>query len=806
MSRSSPRFARRLPLRVRIAAVVLVVAALLLLGVGRAPSKAPVDLRQERDNLPYRFRTVATMVRGLAIQRGWITHQLYADIDGDGVDDHFRASDQGICGTLWTPAGPGGNWQSNLPVAFVRKGPCASVDGVWDLDGDGRAEVVSTAGTPDGFRWLLNVMDAATGAPKWSVELPAGLDDRGDGNWDGFYRAFGPFTAHLPEGPRAALLVGIEAGHDERPRGALALDARDGTVLWRHRTAAKPVAASFRIVDLDNDGRQEICFLGAGVSNFDSGEEVDGVDDHHAMLFVLNDDGSLRWRRPLGPAPASGCLETVDLEGDGGNELLVAAFLPELGHETLAVLSGADGTVIASAELPSSCQGLTVSAHDGDVSAWLTFESRARRYTLSRSGITPGPEAILDGAAQVALVADLVGDARPEAVLGALGGWNWLVDDRLQPIALLHDTAYRCVMEGTSLRRMPDNAQRLVVLGDREHDSAEFVIEPSPTKPPWALIVAGLGIVGGAGLAWRARARRLSAAALRELRLQVLDRIVMADHGKLGALRTARNLIRYFSAFEAGLSDEAKLRDQVGELAANVLDVDLPELEATVEVAQFARLEPAAVQQAAAALAQVREALTAALSGAPADQASSPATRLHEAIENTDARFKALRLIAESHFSASPDAVLARSLKAHADTIARLGVEVARPASPMPDCLIDPKDLAFVLDNLVENALRAMATAPTRRLVLDWRPAGQLIAITVQDTGAGMTPAEAKAALEPGEGKRAGGGRGLPGSCRLLAKYDGKLSVGATAPGQGTTMILHLRIASQGSTHEPARN
>ncbi|MBK7049146.1 MAG: sensor histidine kinase [bacterium] len=283
----------------------------------------------------------------------------------------------------------------------------------------------------------------------------------------------------------------------------------------------------------------------------------------------------------------------------------------------------------------------------------------------------------------------------------------------------------------------------------------------------------------------------------------MLDRLELAGHGEIGALAAARNLQKYVASFEAGLIDEAKLENRFRDLAADVFEVGLPDLEAAAEVAALAQLEPEAVQKAVAALAQLRDALAAAQGGAPANDEESPALRLGEAIANTNERFRLLREIAKGHFSTAPDAVIERSLKANADTITRLGVEVVRPTSPVPDCLIDQKDLAFVLDNLIENALRAMASVTPRRLVIDWRLDGSLVVITVQDTGTGMTAAEARAALEPGEGKRAGGGRGLPGSCRRLKKYEGKLDVGATAPGKGTTMILYLRQATPGSHHDP---
>jgi signal transduction histidine kinase len=608
---------------------------------------------------------------------------------------------------------------------------------------------------------------------RWNVALPAGRDERGDNNWDGFYRAFGPFTAHLPDGPRAALLVGIEAGHDERPRGVLALDARDGTVLWQHLTGAKPVAASFHIVDLDGDGRQEICFVGAGVSNLEDGEDVDGASDDHAMLFVVNDDGRLRWRRALGPAPASACLETADLEGDGRTELVVAAFMTGLNHED----AGRARRQRRSHHLRGAARELPQPGRDdargcGHCLAFLRWPGCvAMRCRATQSRRAPKP----------------CSTARPtwrwSPMSWATNGWKscwaptaagtgWSMKTCV-PSRCCRDPEYRILNGGASLRRLPDRTQRLVVLGDPLHGSAEFVIEPSPREVPWAMIAAGLGVAGSAGLAWRRRRQVVTGQALRELRLQVLDRLELAGHGEIGALAAARNLQKYVASFEAGLIDEAKLENRFRDLAADVFEVGLPDLEAAAEVAALAQLEPEAVQKAAAALAQLRGALAAAQGGAPANDEESPALRLGEAIANTNERFRRLREIAKGHFSTAPDAVIERSLKANADTITRLGVEVVRPTSPVPDCLIDQKDLAFVLDNLIENALRAMASVTPRRLVIDWRLDGSLVVITVQDTGAGMTAAEAAAAVEPGDGKRAGGGRGLPGSCRRLKKYEG---------------------------------
>ncbi|MBK7771124.1 MAG: VCBS repeat-containing protein [bacterium] len=462
--------------------------------------------------------------------------------------------------------------------------------------------------------------------------------------------------------------MGIEAGHDERPRGVIALDARDGRELWRYLTGAKPIALNFHIVDLDGDGRQEICLLGAGVSNLEEGEEVAGFSDDHARLFVLNDDGSLRWQRALGAAPASGWVEPVDLDADGRNELVVAAWLTELGSEALFVLDG-DGAVLASARRwrpgpePGGHGRWRWRGRDGVA----VVRRRGAAVHCVAHGHHRRPAGCDRRPRQVALVGNVVGDAALEVLLGGAGGWNWLVDETLKPLALLHDPDFRPLGDGTYLRGMPGGERRLVVLGGRGLASAEFVLEENPRRVPWELIAAGTATVGAAGTAWRWRRRRLTPAALRALRLQLLERLVGERHGAIGPLTAAERLAeRLLASFAKTGGDRALLEQRIRELLREMLDVGVPQLAAAADVAELAGLDEKALGEARQALDELKASLLKIADdwdgATPADEAvTASAVALRPLVESARLRFRNLCKLVAADFTASPGAILTRA-------------------------------------------------------------------------------------------------------------------------------------------------
>jgi C4-dicarboxylate-specific signal transduction histidine kinase len=166
----------------------------------------------------------------------------------------------------------------------------------------------------------------------------------------------------------------------------------------------------------------------------------------------------------------------------------------------------------------------------------------------------------------------------------------------------------------------------------------------------------------------------------------------------------------------------------------------------------------------------------------------------HTATE-ADRRFRELRGLVEDAFRADPAEVFARSLDAHAAEMEDLGAAAAVELEGAPLVQMDVEELAFVVDNLVENAVRAMRGSPEKRLRVTWQEAGEHVVLLVGDTGCGIAPDELELVMKPGHSRRQGGGLGLPRSREILGKYGGGLSVKESSPGRGTTMSLLVPAA-----------
>lgn len=122
------------------------------------------------------------------------------------------------------------------------------------------------------------------------------------------------------------------------------------------------------------------------------------------------------------------------------------------------------------------------------------------------------------------------------------------------------------------------------------------------------------------------------------------------------------------------------------------------------------------------------------------------------------------------------------------------GVRVERLPGSAGHLLADEGALRRALENLARNAAQAMPQGGT--LSLGARMEGESAHLVVRDSGMGMDEATRARIFEPffTRGRHGGTGLGLSIVERVVAGHGGRITV-ESAPGQGTTFVLHLPLA-----------
>lgn len=129
----------------------------------------------------------------------------------------------------------------------------------------------------------------------------------------------------------------------------------------------------------------------------------------------------------------------------------------------------------------------------------------------------------------------------------------------------------------------------------------------------------------------------------------------------------------------------------------------------------------------------------------------------------------------------------------------RQGLELRTDVEPdLPALWVDPLRIKQVLYNLLSNAVKF--TPPGGKVVLEARQAGDEVAISVTDTGIGISEEDQKRVFDEFyqcetlyERKFEGVGLGLPLSKRLVALHGGRIELWSR-PGEGTRVRFFLPI------------
>ncbi len=234
------------------------------------------------------------------------------------------------------------------------------------------------------------------------------------------------------------LICLFQTGLSKSPRGVAAYDIETGEQVWFYPMGSYPTSVDLE--DLNGDGVPEILVSTHATNN---GSAVHGMNDTHSYIIVLDVSG-----RPFGWPPkkmggVGSSTRIFPYEENGRTELLCILSNPKPSKDSKNSISFVDpknGSYIGNPKefnsqlmvlwknppiLHSTKQNIIVAAsQDGEIS-------------LLNSGLDFLTTKHLHAEISVMGVEDIVGDNRPEIIVLLKSGSTLLLDEHLDPLALI---------------------------------------------------------------------------------------------------------------------------------------------------------------------------------------------------------------------------------------------------------------------------------------------------------------------------------------------------------------------------------
>jgi len=714
---------------------------------------------------------------------------LACDLNGDGDDDLVRSTPGRAVCSIYVRA-----QRTFTTLRDVTLDPAGTVKAVGDATGDGRPDLLVVVAR-DSMYWIACHDVRAPGRtsrPVWTVgpyldscRVMPKMGKRGharvlgvfDGDADGRPEVYLDLQPYVPGG---------------EPRKVVCLDGPTGRERWRYLLAS---GASKLVLLTRHRGRERHLLLQTYAP--DNGFQVGGESDASAYVTSLSPQGRREWSIAVGGIFSGAGGAIGDFDGDGEEDFVVSVSRTAAEAETdslavpvLRLLDPASGRILRSARIPSAISEPVVGDLDGDGHDEIVGSGQDQAVYCYGPDLAPHWANRQRKLMTVLWIADMVGKGAPE-ILAASPGSIGLLDARGH---LLLGSEVGDDDLGSLPMRLAGRTHILLISG---RQARVATIEPPDVSPAALVLVGGPLLVGAGATGYVVRRRRRRGEALvdeGEAEERLLEAMVAFGHAgsSLGILDRLRFHLRNWERVRGQDGGERRLASLLDDFVGSVL----PDLVRLVSLARRAQVKSQYWRPLATQALNVSSVLQQLAERSPATT-DGRVLRAEAELEQLDASLRGIRAHLRQVFRAEVEPLVRRVLARRAGDLAAACVEVrVEDRGPAGQAaFVAGEQLEKVLENLVENALRAMQGAATRRLGVTLSIEGAHCLVDVADSGPGIAPRDHERVFDRDYSTREGGGFGLYYSRQVLARYEGKIFVLASGPDEGTTFRIVLRTS-----------
>ncbi len=711
---------------------------------------------------------------------------LVGDMDRDGNDELVRGdSTQVLCIQL-TSRSPAALWHSVLD-------PHGEIVGLWDATGDSCPDLFVRTG-PEGGPRSLCCFDLSHGTATQPI-YRLGPFLNGCGLWSGRSGALqvaGCFDAN-GDGRPEIYVVSAPFVRGGEPRRLCAFDGPTGVPLWEYPLG--PIALSVSLLPPEGGAQPRVVISTYAPSN---GFTAGLTNDSESYVLCLTPQGQLEWFLPVGSVFSGSRAVVADLDADGRTDLLagLARGNPGSGDEHRPAVLRVDpdsGKVLDAEMLPTGVREMRAVDLDGNGQSEILVVGQDQGAYCLRPDLS-------------------VRWSQPHLTCQALVGVADL-DRRKGKEIVCYCTPAITVLDHHGRRLLTEmlGSEMLVALMEVHGQSMIVVSTPLLLRvftvvPPViprdvaasAGALIGLAAVSGLGLSlrlWQRRRRSEQVLDTESSQERLLDAMVAFGHGG-GSLREIDRLRQILMNWERFIEQLSAEEDPLPALVASFENAVLPDLVLVGARARIARVPPehwrGLVQRARSASSAMRGLLDAGRS-----TGSIWVRRALDALDEVDRDLAAIRLHLRITFSTPLQETLLQVLQGRrAKHLAVFFHDPDLSVEPGGRVFVSPVVFRKVLENLLDNAARAVRGCEVREVGIQVDREGSYYRIDVWDTGVGIDREQWESVFEGG--RRPGGGFGLLYSRHELARVGGKIFIQASTPGKGTTVRLRLRGSELG--------